>query len=436
MQTPKSLSTPRPQRIARAPLSARAAFCAFSAFCAFWVSSALVLASAAAQAQPAAEAAPAVTPAAPPAGPLEKAGDKVKQAKKLNTDGSYDEALVVIEAGLGLSPKRQELHQLLDLKGDVLLKLREYAGAEAAYRALIEAGATGRLLAKAKEMVKKLVILQATKLEVAVAKGNASIYLKSKADGVFCTAAPLCNKALLPGGYAVIVEAPGFEPWTGRVTVAQGATAKLAVTLVEKPSRLTVRATPTDAVITVDGSPYAAEAELPPGAHEVAVTLGGYLTSTTEVTAREGLPVELDVALVAVAPPPPPPAEAAPRAASSGFLTKRRTVALMVAGVGLISAGAGVGLGLSSQTLEDSSYEVCPMPESCRDVARAEDYHDRAETRALQANIAFGVAGAAAVTAVVLWITGKPEEQPQVSITPRFGAGAQATTGLDLSLRF
>ena len=38
---------------------------------------------------------------------------------------------------------------------------------------------------------------------------------------------------MLPGDYKVIAERPGFERWTGRVTVENGKTAKLGVTLAE-----------------------------------------------------------------------------------------------------------------------------------------------------------------------------------------------------------
>jgi hypothetical protein len=385
----------------------------------------------------------AQTPAAsppyvPPAAPAAAASpaDKLKQAKKLDGAGSYDEALVAIDEGLAADARHV---LLLDLKGDVLFKLREYAAARAAYQAVIDAGAKGRVLAKSRDMVKRLAILEATKLEVAVEKGTVSIYLKTKTDGLFCTAAPVCTKALLPGGYNVIAEAPGFEPWTGRVTVTQGTTAKLAIALVEKPSLVTVQATPADARITIGGAPYTAAVELPAGKHEVVVEKPGYVPAKGEVVAREGLPVVFKVGLVAEAPKvavAPPTVTVAP---SNRIFSGRRVAAAMIGGIGLVSLGAGVGLGLSSNTLEDSSYEVCPIPDRCADVQRAEDYQDRAETRALQANIAFGVAGAAAVTAVVLWFTGKPEaETRRLSITPRFGGGqgADASTGLDLSLRF
>jgi hypothetical protein len=54
--------------------------------------------------------------------------------------------------------------------------------------------------------------------------------------------------------------------------------------------------------------------------------------------------------------------------------------------------------------------------------------------RALAANVAFGVAGGAAVAAAVLWLTGAPESRSprRVAVTPRLGGGA----GLDVAVRF
>jgi hypothetical protein len=69
-------------------------------------------------------------------------------------------------------------------------------------------------------------------------------------------------------------------------------------------------------------------------------------------------------------------------------------------------------------------------PPPCPDAPAANHLLDRARSRALQANIAFGVAGAAALAASVLWFTGAPERR--VAVAPRVGS----LTGLDLAVRF
>ncbi|MBC7978221.1 MAG: hypothetical protein H7138_24820, partial [Myxococcales bacterium] len=55
-------------------------------------------------------------------------------------------------------------------------------------------------------------------------------------------------------------------------------------------------------------------------------------------------------------------------------------------------------------------------------------------SRALQANIAYGVAAGAAIAAGVLWFTGGRESaEPRVAVTPHVDG---ASAGLDLSMRF
>ena len=70
--------------------------------------------------------------------------------------------------------------------------------------------------------------------------------------------------------------------------------------------------------------------------------------------------------------------------------------------------------------------DVDPVP----DAPEANDLNLRARSRALEANIAYGVAGGAAIAAAVLWLTGAPESR--VAVTPPLGAVA----GLDLAVRF
>src|SRR6187401_1887051 len=66
--------------------------------------------------------------------------EQFKRAAQLEQDGEYEKALELIVQGLAAAPKDLKL---LGLKGAVLIKLRDYAGALAAYRAYLDAGATG-----------------------------------------------------------------------------------------------------------------------------------------------------------------------------------------------------------------------------------------------------------------------------------------------------
>jgi len=97
----------------------------------------------------------------------------------------------------------------------------------------------------------------------------------------------------------------------------------------------------------------------------------------------------------------------------------------------LAATGAGVGFGLRARHLADGAYALCRSPSiPCPDASDADGLNRRARSRALQANIAYGVAGGAAIAAAVLWLTGSPESR--VAVTPHLGAVA----GIDLKVRF
>jgi len=70
-----------------------------------------------------------------------------------------------------------------------------------------------------------------------------------------------------------------------------------------------------------------------------------------------------------------------------------------------------------AQQLAADTHAVCPSPPTpCACAVEAEDLNRQARSRAFQANVAYGVAGGAAVAAAVLWLTGAPESR--VAITP------------------
>jgi tetratricopeptide (TPR) repeat protein len=420
------------------------------------------------------------------AAPSADVGAKHKLAVSLNNNGEFDKALAAIEEGLAIAPKDLPL---LGLKGTVLLTLRDYLGALAAYQAYVDAGAKGASRRAALKIINDLEAAKSTFLEVTLGNGTAPIYLDSKTQGVFCTAAPSCHKAMLPGDNKVIAERPGFERWTGNVTIVKGQTTKLAVTLVEKPSLLTVRVAPPGARIMVDDAAYDAPTTVAAGKHQVVVSLPGHVEARLEATAHEGKPVELDVALtqlVAVRVEPPgaelllddkpvaiqggsiavAPGPHVLVARAKGFIdrriqisaarapdyqlaielarpapepplfTSRRKIALAAGGVGLLAASAGIVLGVQSGRLDDDTYALCPSPASpCPDAPEANDLNQRARSRALQANIAYGVASGAAIAAAVLWFTGAPgagAPESRIAVTPQLGAVA----GLDVAVRF
>lgn len=354
---------------------------------------------------------------------------RYKAAAQLVEAGELDKALVAIEEGLAIAPKDLEL---LRLRGAVLLELRDYLGALAAYEAYLDAGARGANRRDAQRIVATLRAVKSTFLEIALAGGSADVYLDAKSRGVFCRAAPSCLKPMLPGEYRVIVEQPGFERWTERVTVAPGQTAKLAVTLVEKPSLLTVRVAQPGARVVVDDAVYAGPITVTAGKHRVVVSLAGHVDARLEVTAREGTPIERDVSLTPIAPVRVAARDDRPATADEGGIvfTGRRKIAVAAGGAGVVAAAVGAVLGLQARGLEQDGYALCPSPTApCEHAAAATRLNQRARSRAHQANITFGVAGAAALAAAILWLTGAPE--PRVAVAPSL-AGA----GLDVVATF
>jgi hypothetical protein len=231
--------------------------------------------------------------------PQADARAKYQVAAQLDERGEYEKALVSIEEGLAIAPRDLPL---LGLKGAVLLKVRNYAGALAAYQAFLDAGASGANRREAQKIVNNLRSVQSTFLDITLANGPAAIYLDSRAQGPFCTAEPSCHQAVLPGEYRVIAERSGFERWTGRVTVQANETATLAVTLIEKPSLVTVRVAQPGARVAIDGKVSESPVAIAAGNHRVIVSLAGYAEAELEAVAHDGKPIELDVALVPLVP--------------------------------------------------------------------------------------------------------------------------------------
>ncbi len=126
------------------------------------------------------------------------ARDKYKAAAKLAADDDNEAALKLVDQGLALAPKDLDL---LQLRGVLLLKTRDYDGALAAYQAYLDAGAQGANKREAIKILNSLRPVKTTFLDLG-APTDATIYLDTKSAGPFCTAP--CKKAVLPGDYKVI----------------------------------------------------------------------------------------------------------------------------------------------------------------------------------------------------------------------------------------
>lgn len=427
-------------------------------------------------------------PGAPaPAGRASGVGDITRRARGLANSGQYDLALAEILRGLAIAPTDLGL---LGLKASMLLEKRTYLDALDAYQAWVAAGLKGAKLREAQKIIAMLETARTTSLEVFVANGPAEVYVDSKARGVVCKAAPSCSAPELPGKYKVIVERPGCLPWTTSVTVAAGATTRIPVTLVEKPSLLTVRVTQPGAHITVDDTDYAAPVTVPPGPHHIVVALAGHVDERREAAAHDGAAIDLDISLTPRVPvhiEPPgatltldgkpvvlqdgalamPPGDHVLIAHAAGYddgrlviaavhgelelalkpapirrppppslgLTLRRKLAIAAGGGSVAALAGGIVLGVAAKDADHSAYKLCPSATTpCASAATANGLNRRGRSRALEANLAFGAASAAAIGAAVLWFTGAPESN--VAVSARAGAGAGAGAGIDVAVRF
>ncbi|HET9619945.1 MAG TPA: PEGA domain-containing protein [Kofleriaceae bacterium] len=398
--------------------------------------------------------------------------------------GKYTEALARIEQVFA-GASRAEQSLLLERKGRLLMGQRDIAGAIAAFEAYLETGVRGANAVEVAKILRNLKL--APPLKITVSNGPADIYLDNKASGVFCAQTTACEKKVMPTPHRVIVERPGFAPRHEAITVRANQPATLDVALVELPSRVTVHVTPATAEVTLDDQPFAAPADVAAGDHRVVAHLDHFVDARAELTAHEGKPVELALTLVPLVPVEVAPATATlvldgqPAAPTAGRLplppgahrliarapgyqeravdipaelpadyrisvqlahdvvappahwfTFRRKLAVASGALALAGVGVGAVLGVQARNADHDAFALCPSPTTpCRDAARANALNQRGQSRATDANVAFGLAGAAAVGAAVLWMVGAPESR--VVVAPRVGGSVAA---IDLGLAF
>ena len=117
----------------------------------------------------------------------------------------------------------------------------------------------------------------------------------------------------------------------------------------------------------------------------------------------------------------------APTAAEPSPFTPRRKIAIGVAAGGVVIAGVAIGLGASANSLRNEALSTCP-PSACsvQNARDAQAKNDSARSRALYANIGFGVAGAAVAAGAVLWSSASPN-RPARSRSRRSSAIATAS---------
>jgi hypothetical protein len=97
--------------------------------------------------------------------------------------------------------------------------------------------------------------------------------------------------------------------------------------------------------------------------------------------------------------------------------TTRRKTAVGIAGLALATAATGVVFGSQSRSRQDEAFRLCPDPQQpCGNAMAAESLIKQGQDKALVANIAFGVAGVAAIVTGVLWFTGAPPHSGRANV--------------------
>jgi hypothetical protein len=133
-----------------------------------------------------------------------------------------------------------------------------------------------------------------------------------------------------------------------------------------------------------------------------------------------------------VVPPPslqgPPPASAPPQgdrdAPPPSIFTTRRKIGVGVAVVGGGAAVLGAVLGSAAKGKQNDALALCPDGPACQRADAANALMRSGHHQALEANIALGVAAAAAIGAGALWFTGAPAESPKrVTVVPALAPG-------------
>ncbi len=158
----------------------------------------------------------------------------------------------------------------------------------------------------------------------------------------------------------------------------------------------------------IDGGTYKIEASAP--GHEA-------WSTSVEIPLEQGAAhVDVPKFKAILEPPPddspPPPDDPEPRVetrtVAGPTLTGRRKLAIGVGALGVAGLVAGGVLGYIAKGLEDDANALCPE-EACDDATEANALVSRAESRAMFANISYGVGAVAVLGAAVLWLTGAPD---------------------------
>ena len=159
------------------------------------------------------------------------------------------------------------------------------------------------------------------------------------------------------------------------------------------------------AEVTFDGKPILrdrgeAETLALPGEHQIVASKPGYVTETTRLALAAGESRVHAVVLVVER----------VKTRVVGGLSPRRKLAIAGGGVALASLATGIVTGVIANNKRDQAFALCMDPKvPCANAARADQLVLTGHHYAIAADVAFAVAGAAAIGAGALWLTGGQE---------------------------
>lgn len=213
-----------------------------------------------------------------------------------------------------------------------------------------------------------------------------------------------------PGVHKVRVEAPGYFTAEADSTAVDGRLIVAELTLVEKPAQLSVKG-PDGSTISVDGrtagtTPLAKPIALPAGKHFVAVTKRGHNAWSREVTLERGQASSIDASLART--------------------NQRRISYGLFVGVGALALAGGVTTLLGLSARGDANDIKAKIDAGTASRADLDEYNRKAESandRATISRFTFAVAGAVAITALLLYYVDSPRVESQNTVTPTVTAG-------------
>lgn len=197
-----------------------------------------------------------------------------------------------------------------------------------------------------------------------------------------------------------------------------------------KPGIVTVESTPAGATIWVDGQSTSqvtpADIELPAGDHMISVEAQGYHNAEQQVTVLLGSQQRVSLAPIPDAPPPAETLPALPDVQIQASTTSHGKLPIWIA-TGVAGAGLLTGAILGGMALgQKGDFDAKPSEKTA----------DKGERLALFADVGFGIAAAAGITAIVLYVTRDKDAEKKEqawSVKPNL---AKTNLGLTGKLKF